>query len=132
MDVCAENKRRLMAEKKRWENPPFDPKRPELHMETRKAPTKSLMQRLDLNRFHNVGPLKEGLLETSKVGIQLKQHIGAPCVVEVSVGDRVVKGQVLGKRPISDGKPALGAPIHASIDGIVTDISDEVVWIEKG
>ena len=46
-------------------------------------------------------------------------------------GDRVAKGQVVGRPPVTNGKPALGAPVHASIDGTVTAIDDGVVWIEK-
>jgi len=130
-NVCTQNKQRLAAEKKRWEDPPFNPQRPELHMENRKAPMPRLMQKLGLTRFRNVGPLDDTLLETNKVGIALKQHIGAPCEPAVAIGDRVTKGQVLGQPPITDGKPALGAPVHASIDGRVTQIRDGIVWIEK-
>ena len=71
------------------------------------------------------------LLETNRVGIKLKQHIGAPCEPVITKGDHVSKGQVVGKRPVQDGKPALGTPVHASIDGTVTEIGDGVVWIEK-
>ncbi|MBN2474844.1 MAG: 4Fe-4S dicluster domain-containing protein [Pirellulales bacterium] len=130
-NVCAQNKRRLMAEKKRWEDPPFNPRRPELHMENRKAPMARLMARLGLTRFRNVGPLRPALLEADRVGIALKQHLGAPCRATVGAGDRVVKGQVVGRPPVVDGKPALGAPVHASIDGTVTAVEDGVVWIEK-
>ncbi|HUT89594.1 MAG TPA: 4Fe-4S dicluster domain-containing protein [Thermoguttaceae bacterium] len=130
-NVCTQNKRRLAAEKKRWEDPPFNPRRPELHMENRKAPMSRLVQKLGLGGFHNVGPLDNRLLETDRVGIGLKQHLGAPCEPVVKVGDRVTKGQVVGRRPLSNGKPALGAPVHASIDGTVTEIGDGVVWIEK-
>ncbi len=129
-NVCAQNKRRLAAEKERWEAPPFNPRRPELHLENRKAPMGRLIQKLGLAGFHNVGPLQGELLGTAKVGIALKQHIGAPCEPVVQVGDRVSKGQVVGRRPESSGKPALGAPVHASIDGTVTAIDDGVVWIE--
>ena len=130
-NVCTQNKRRLAAEKKRWEDPPFNPRRPELHMENRKAPMSRLVQKLGLAGFHNVGPLDNRLLETDRVGIGMKQHIGAACEPVVKVGDRVTKGQAVGRRPLSDGKPALGAPVHASIDGTVTEIGDGAVWIEK-
>jgi len=130
-NVCLQNKQRLAAEKKRWEDPPFNPRRPELHMENRKAPMSRLVQKLGLAGFHNVGPLDNRLLATDRVGIGLKQHLGAPCEPVVKAGDRVTKGQVLGRRPLADGKPALGAPVHASIDGTVTQIGDGVVWIEK-
>ena len=49
------------------------------------------------------------LLAADKVGIKLKQHVGAPCEPVVSAGDRVSKGQVVGRPPIANGKPALGA-----------------------
>ncbi|HUT11006.1 MAG TPA: 4Fe-4S dicluster domain-containing protein [Thermoguttaceae bacterium] len=130
-NVCTQNKRRLAAEKKRWTDPPFNPRRPELHMANRKAPMSRLMAKLGLTQFRNVGPLSDTPLETGKVGIALKQHIGAPCEPVVTVGDRVSAGQVVGRRPTTNGKPALGAPVHASIDGTVTAIEEGVVWIEK-
>jgi len=129
-NVCAQNKRRLLAEKTRYENPPFAARRAELHLENRKVPTARLMQKLGLRRFRNVGPLRDELLATRRVGIRLKQHIGAPCEPVVAVGDRVAKDQPVGRRPVADGKPALGAPVHASIDGTVTAVADGVVWIE--
>jgi len=137
-NVCTQNKRRLAAasfaagdaEKKRWENPPFNPRRPELHLDNRKAPMPRLITKLGLRQFRNVGPLSDALLPAGKVGIALKQHIGAPCEPVVAPGDRVAKGQAVGRRPVSDGKPALGAPVHASIDGTVTAVADGVVWIE--
>jgi Na+-translocating ferredoxin:NAD+ oxidoreductase RnfC subunit len=129
--VCGENKRRLMAEKQRWENPPFNPKRPELHMDNRKAPTARLMTKLNLRGFRNVGPLNDTLMAAEKVGIKLKQHVGAPCEASVAVGQHVSKGQVVGRPPVANGKPALGAPVHASIDGKVTAIDNGVIWIEK-
>ncbi len=128
--VCAQNKRKLAAEKKRWENPPFNPQRPEMHLENRKAPMPRLMTKLGLRRFRNVGPLNDNPLPTNRVGIKLKQHVGAPCEPAVSVGQAVKKGQPVGRPPMADGKPALGAPVHASIDGAVTAVEDGVVWID--
>lgn len=130
-NVCTQNKRRLAAEKKRWESPPFNPRRPDLHMANRKAPMHRLFNKLGLTQFNNVGPLDDRVLEASKVGIKLKQHLGAPCEPVVKVGDRVHKGQPVGRPPVTNGKPALGAPVHASIDGAVARIADGVVWIEN-
>jgi Na+-translocating ferredoxin:NAD+ oxidoreductase RnfC subunit len=130
-NVCAQNKRRLAAEQRRWENPPFVPSRPELHMENRKAPIPRLMQKLGLTGFVNKGPLENSLLETRRVGISLKQHVGVACGPAVRAGDRVAKGQLVGAVPVANGKPALGAPVHASIDGVVVDVAGGVVWIEK-
>jgi len=130
-NVCTQNKRRLAAEKKRWPNPPFDLRRPELHLENRKAPMRRLIEKLGLGRFRNEGPLEGRLMSTAKVGIPLKQHAGAACEPVVKVGDRVAKGQRLGRPPVSGGKPALGAPVHASIDGTVRSISGGTVWIQQ-
>jgi Na+-translocating ferredoxin:NAD+ oxidoreductase RnfC subunit len=130
-NVCTQNKRRLAAEKKRWEKPPFNPRRPELHMANRKAPMHRLMQKLGLMRFTNVGPLQAELLPATRVGIGLKQHVGAPCQPLVAVGDRVRKGQTVGRPPVSNGKSALGAPVHASIDGVVREITATTIWISE-
>ena len=89
-----------------------------------------LIQKLGLRQFRNVGPLKHELLATDKVGIKLKQHIGAACEPVVKAGDRVTKGQVVGRPPVADGKPALGAAVHASLDGTVTAVSGGVIWIQ--
>jgi len=130
-NVCTQNKRRLASEKRRWENPPFEPRRAELHLENRKAPMHRLFHKLGLAQFENKGPLEERRIETARVGIKLKQHLGAPCEPTVAAGERVKKGQMVGRVPVSNGKPALGAPVHASIEGTVTRVADGVVWIEK-
>lgn len=133
-NVCVQNKRRLAAERRRWTDPPFQPRRAELHLENRKAPMGRLIQKLGLAGFRNEGPLRDDLVGTRRVGIKLKQHIGTPCVPTVRVGEPVTKGQVVGRPPAAEtsasAAPGLGAPVHASIDGIVTAIAGDVVWIE--
>jgi len=129
--VCTENKRRLAAEDRKWADPPFNPQRPALHMANRKAPIRKLIAKLGLGGFHNVGPLVEQTLRTGKVGIKLKQHTGPPCEPCVKVGQKVNAGDAVGRPAARDGKAALGAPVHASIDGAVTGIADGVVWIEE-
>jgi len=128
--VCAENKRRIAAGKSRWQNPPFNPRRAELHMPNRKSPMHRLMQKLDLMGFDNIGPLVEAPLRPRRVGIKLKQHVGTACEPAVKVGDKVRVGDVVGRVPVKDSKPALGAPVHASIDGTVKAIDSVAVWIE--
>ncbi len=92
---------------------------------------KRLIQKLGLHKFRNVGPLRDELLATGRVGIKLKQHVGAACKSVVAVGQRVSRGQVVGERPVTDGKTALGAPVHASINGTVAAIADGIIWIEE-
>ncbi len=50
------------------------------------------------------------------VFIPLLQHIGAPCEATVAVGDKVLRGQVIG-RPTG-----LGVPVHSSVSGTVKEI----------
>ena len=50
------------------------------------------------------------------VVIPMQQHIGAPCVPQVAVGDRVLVGQKIG-----DGQ-GLCVPVHASVSGTVVAI----------
>ncbi|MDR0870080.1 MAG: 4Fe-4S dicluster domain-containing protein [Planctomycetaceae bacterium] len=126
-DVCCENKRRILAEKKRWENPPFRPERAERIMPNRKTPTHRLIQRIGLAKYLNKAPLIDKQIGVSEVVIPLKQHIGAACVPVVKQGDKVSVGQPIAVRPVSDGKPALGADIHASVSGTVIEISDTLI-----
>lgn len=51
------------------------------------------------------------------VYIPLQQHIGAPCEPLVKPGDRVKLGQKIGQP-----KGFVGAPVHASVSGIVKEI----------
>ncbi len=129
--VCAENKRRLLAEGGRWDKAPYRESRPGNHMQNRKTPTHRLMQKTGLLHFDNHGPLRDELIDVPRVEILLRQHIGAPCVPTVAVGDAVSVGQPIAIRPVKDGKPALGADLHASIAGKVTAVTDAAVVIEK-
>ena len=58
------------------------------------------------------------------VNILLKQHIGAPCVPTVGVGDRVKKGSLLAM------PYGLGANIFSSVEGVITAIDETAVTIE--
>ena len=129
--VCAENKRRILAEGRRWDNAPFRANRPAFHLQNRKTPTHRLMQKTGLLRFDNHGPLHDELIDVPRVEILLRQHIGAACVPTVSIGDSVTRGQPIAVRPMKDGKPALGADLHASITGTVTAVTDAVIVVEK-
>ncbi len=97
---------------------------PSSFRDLRKIPTGRLMDRLQIRKY-DVHP--EDLPESIDVGvvsIPLKQHIGAPAAPLVKTGDRVGKGDIIGEIP----EHALGAAVHASIDGVVYDI-DEAVHI---
>ena len=54
-----------------------------------------------------------------KVVISMAQHLGAPCTPTVKVGDKVKIGDVIGS-----SEAAMSAPVHSSISGTVTAITD--------
>lgn len=130
-EVCAQNKAKILKSQNRWTDPPFMPARAAMHLENRSTPTSRLIQRLGLTGFRNVGPLVDCFPSVDRVGIALKQHIGAPCEPIVKPGESVQCGQAVGRPPVHDGKPALGVPVHASIDGRIASIDNGIVWIEK-
>ena len=93
----------------------------------KKYPIKKLISNLGLTKYNVAAPMAAVPYEVDHVSIPLGQHIGAPAVPCVSVGDTVAKGDVIAKP--AEGK--LGACIHASISGTVKAIADGCVSIEK-
>lgn len=83
--------------------------------EYRLLPSKRLVARLGLRDFDRPAPMSALNMQPERVAIATCQHIGAPAVPVVAVGDTVQAGQLIGRIP--DG--ALGAAIHASIAGTV-------------
>jgi Na+-translocating ferredoxin:NAD+ oxidoreductase RnfC subunit len=61
------------------------------------------------------------------VRIPLKQHVGAPAVAVVRAGERVEQEQLIAAAP-----EGLGVPIHASMDGTVASVGDEIVIRRNG
>ena len=92
----------------------------------RKAPEERLMARLGLTRYDKPAPLTEELLPASKVKILLSQHIGAPAQAIVKAGDEVTRGQM-----IAAPAKGLSVGIHASICGMVTEVTDRYIVIAK-
>ncbi len=95
--------------------------------QSRLLPSKRLVARLGLRAFDNPAPMIEISIEPEMVFIHTKPHIGAPAVPSVIVGTRVAVGQMLGNVP--DG--SLGAAIHASISGTVTEIRNDGIMIRR-
>lgn len=89
----------------------------------RRIPTHRLMLKIGLADFNNVGPLVNTIFAPGSVRIPLKQHAGAPAVATVKPGDKVKAGDLVA----APAAGALGARIHASIDGIVKSIDGDVV-----
>lgn len=121
-EVNAQIKQALMGAGIRWEaksDPLTHPFR-----SGRSVPTGRLIQRLGLTAY-DVHPGWIGELAPSVVRLALRQHIGAPAVCVVSVGDRVRAGDLVGEIP----EKAMGARVHASVSGVVEAVADGMVTI---
>lgn len=91
----------------------------------RRIPVKRLISRLGLSSYDRSAPLVTDTPPVDRVRIPLKQHVGAPCMAAVVPGQHVRIGDEIGTIPDN----ALGAAVHASIDGTVTAVADGYIEI---
>ncbi|MGC6204981.1 MULTISPECIES: cobalamin reductase PduS [unclassified Citrobacter] len=118
-------KRELRALNHRYEGP----LNPEDEMaKYRLIPVKRLITKLGLSDWYHDAPLAETDFSTDETTLLLRQHIGASAIPCVQQGDRVVRGQFVADVPTG----ALGAPVHASIDGIVSEITEQSITVIRG
>jgi Na+-translocating ferredoxin:NAD+ oxidoreductase RnfC subunit len=96
-------------------------------IETKRLPVSRLIGRLGLTKYDVPAPIRGTALKVDLVRIPLKMHVGAPSVPVVKVRDKVVKGALIADIP----EKALGARIHASIDGEVTDVTSQYIEIRN-
>ena len=118
-------KRELRALNHRYEGP----LNPEDEMaKYRLIPVKRLITKLGLSDWYHDAPLTETDYPTDKTTLLLRQHIGASAIPCVQQGENVVRGQCVADVPSG----ALGAPVHASIDGIVSEITEQSITVIRG
>lgn len=91
-------------------------------------PTSRLLDRLNLREFYSEALLSSEKYVPKEVNLKLQQHIGAPAQATVKVGDVVSVGQVVGEIP----EGALGARLHASLSGTVTQVTWQTITLRKG
>ena len=95
--------------------------------EYRRFPESKLVARLGLSKYEVEAPLKEDHdFRPARVILNLKQSAGAPAIPQVSVGDRVGKGDLVGEIP----EKALGSRLHASVTGKVVSVDEKSICIE--
>jgi len=126
-NVCGLGKRTILADGKKWANAPLDELRVRNVFPFRRAPIAMLIRRVGLQSYKNAGPLRpEKTFAPDKVVLPLKQHAGTPAEPTVRPGDRVTKGQVVGKVP----QDKLGANVHSSVAGTVERADEQAVVIK--
>lgn len=96
--------------------------------EHRLVPIGRLIKRLNLQPYYHEAPLVNPQWQPEFVSIPLQQHIGAPSVPVVSVGDQVSEGDCIAQA----AENALSVAQHASITGTITEISNQVITLRRG
>jgi len=91
--------------------------------DSRKIPLTRLLERLDVTRYVSHPPFYEEDMRVKRVIIPLQQHLGKPAEAVVGQGEKVKRGDLIGEIP----EGALGARVHASINGTVLSVGDQVV-----
>ena len=106
---------------------PKDIETKEVHKfrEFRTVPITKLVRHLGLVKYDVECPLDDSLIKADSVKIKFGQHIGAPALAAVKVGDKVNEGDVIAKA--ADG---LSVNIHASISGTVEEVTDAYIRIK--
>ena len=122
-EVNVQIKNSLRKKGIRWESTGLSPENNPFR-ECRTVPTKRLVQRLDLAGY-DPHPHAVEHFTPSHVRIPLHQHIGAPALCVVSAGQKVHVGDVIGEIP----EGAMGARVHASLDGVVESVANGFVTI---
>ncbi len=91
-----------------------------------KVPKHRIMERLDIEQYDRALDFVRHKGMPPMLNIALKQHVGAPAKPVVGRGMRVRAGDVIGEIPAD----ALGARIHAPVDGLVSFVDDRKVVME--
>ncbi len=123
-EACDDSKRALRAAGTKFVQQ--KPVRVHPMKESRRVPLAMLRKRLKVEQYEAETPYRDVELQTRRVRLKLKQHAGAPAEPKVGEGRKVKRGAVVA----AVAPEAMGATIHASIDGVVKRVTDSFVEIE--
>ena len=93
--------------------------------EHRLVPVSRLIAKLAIGEYNRKAPLDETPYQPARVVLPLRQHVGAPSVPCVKIGDTVSVGQLVAEI----APDALGARIHASIAGRVEALTEHAITL---
>ena len=125
--VNAEIKKQLI--KQGIKNPHHaKPQKVRTNREYHLIPTKRLIARLGISDYDVKAPFSAQEILVSEVSLPLAQHIGAPALPIVKVGDNVVKGDLIAVIP--EGA-SLGANLHAGISGKIVTVDNHCLGIRR-
>lgn len=101
---------------------------PDPFIAQKRVPVRRLIARMGLSAYDVPAPYTDKGYRPHTVTLPLRQHAGKPAVPVVRAGDRVRAGDVVAEIP----EKALGARIHASIDGTVAAVDANAIRITGG
>jgi Na+-translocating ferredoxin:NAD+ oxidoreductase RnfC subunit len=107
--ILAKNHLRYMGHKEAIPHPDRD---------GRLLPRSRFIQRLGVGPFDGHPVYQDARFSPKTITLPLHQHVGAPAVACVKVGDRVTVGQL-----IAQAAEGISANIHSSVNGTVTAVS---------
>jgi Na+-translocating ferredoxin:NAD+ oxidoreductase RnfC subunit len=93
----------------------------------RRVPIKTLTKKLHVQDYDLAAPLRDDGVSPNRLVLPLKQSAGTACQPNVRAGDRVRAGQVIGE----PAPNALGAVLHAPLAGVVREVTEQQVVLER-
>ena len=99
---------------------------PDEMRDARMLPSYRWMAMLGVDTFDVAPEYVREAFKPNKIFIAYKQHIGAPSVASVEVGDTVKVGDV-----VATMNRGLSIGMHSGIDGVVTAVDDLGITIER-
>lgn len=106
-----------------------EPREVEVHplAQGRKVPLPKLIGRLGLTVYDRPAPLRTLQTENNLLTMRLDQHRGKPAQAQVKAGDAVRQGTVIGTVAQED----MGCPVHAPADGVVREVREDSIVVER-
>ena len=120
-EACDSAKDRMKQAGVRWSGP--TEVQPHGMYTGRRTPLKLLMKKLGVLEYDVPSRFVDRAAQPAAVRLPLQQHVGQPATPVVSVGATVESGDLVGEIPSG----ALGARVHATIAGVVREVSDAIV-----
>jgi Na+-translocating ferredoxin:NAD+ oxidoreductase RnfC subunit len=124
-EACQQSKNENRQIGKRYEQP--NPVKVHPIKAGRRVPLRNLMKKLNVERYDAPTPYRNDPPSTDSVLLKLKQHAGQAADSAVKLNQRVNEGDLVAQVSGS----VLGANLHASISGVVTEVTDDYVRISK-
>lgn len=93
----------------------------------RKMPSQRVKKWLGLTRYDVPAPYRSLKINAKCINIPLLQHTGVAAVPTVKIGDEVTEGELIASIP----KGKLGANLYSSINGTISKIDSQRIFIER-